>query len=264
MTFYEWFFHMAEEPIIDNPYVDGRYGLAHISTIIISILLAIGIYFIYKYSKNKNLTRKIIIFTLSGTLIMFEVLMRIVRFRAYADTLTFRMVMWILIPRPWCAISCWLLMLSPFVNKKFFYNVASMCGLLNSVFYFISPGVGFTNQYYVFENWYSILTHALLLITAVSLMTLKFTEFKYKNIWKETISFVLMFLYSGMIVKLEFYSDPMYYMPNGDIQAGILGIDYGLYITLYVVFLLAYINTFYLISERKNIFKKKNKYEYIG
>ena len=264
MTFYEWFFHMAEAPIIDNPYANGRYGFAHISTVIISILLVIGIYFICKYSKNKNLTRKIIIFTLSGALIMFEVLMRVVRFKVYFNVLDFKQVMWILVPRPWCAISVWLLMLSVFVNKKFFYNIASMCGLLNAIFFFICPGVGFNNVHYVFENWYSILTHALLLIMSITLITLKFTEFKYKNIWKELIVLAIIYIYSGLIVYLNFYSDPMYYMPNGDIQAGILGIDYSLYITLYIVFLIVYINAFYLISERKNIFKKKNKYEYIG
>ena len=264
MTFYEWFFHMAEMPLIDNPYVNGRYGLAHILTVVISILLVVGIYFIAKYSKNKELARKIIVFTLSGLLIMFEVLMRIVRFRAYINVLDFKTVMWILIPRPWCAVSCWLLWLSPFVKKKFFYNLASMCGLLNSFFYFLSPGVGFTNEIYVFENWYSILTHALLFIMSISLMTLKYTDFRYKTIWKEAIATVVMFLYSGLIVSVNFYSDPFYYMPNGDIQAGILGISYGLYITLYVIFLLIYFNSFYLINDRKNIFKKKNKYEYIG
>ena len=99
---------------------------------------------------------------------------------------------------------------------------------------------------------------------SITLITLKFTEFKYKNIWKELIVLAIIYIYSGLIVYLNFYSDPMYYMPNGDIQAGILGIDYSLYITLYIVFLIVYINAFYLISERKNIFKKKNKYEYIG
>ena len=45
----------------------------------------------------------------------------------------------------------------------------------------------------------------------------------------------------------------MYFMPNGDIQAGILRMDYGLYLFLYIVILLLYIDIPYMISDRERV-----------
>ena len=42
----------------------------------------------------------------------------------------------------------------------------------------------------------------------------------------------------------------MYFMPNGDIQADILKISYGLYLTLYIALILVYVNVFHLIGDR--------------
>lgn len=149
------------------------------------------------------------------------------------------------------------------VNKKFFYNFASLSALLCSAIYFVYPGTGFNNVYMLFPNIYSIITHALLLIMSITLIVLKFTDFKYKDIWKVLICFVLTFGYAFLeIFVLKIQPDPMYFMPNGDIQAGILKISYGLYLFLYIMLMVVYINSFYLISERKEIrkllLKKKN------
>ena len=42
-------------------------------------------------------------------------------------------------------------------------------------------------------------------------------------------------------------------MPNGDIQAGILKISYGLYLFLYIAFILIYVNAFYLVEDRRTV-----------
>lgn len=263
MSFKEWLFSMAEKPLIDNPVINGRWGLLHIITLIISISLIIAFCFIVKKVANKEKARKIIIISLASVLLFFEVVMRFVRFVGYFNELTFWRVVWIIIPRPWCAISSWALMLSLLIRKKFFYNFASMSALLCSVIFFICPGVGFNNQYILFENLYSICTHALLLIMSISLITLKYTSFDYKEIWKEAICFVVSFIYALFVIfVLKMERDPMYFMPNGDIQAGILGIPYGLYLPIYIIFLLIYINAFYLVNDRKNVkqfFKKLKK-----
>ena len=263
MSFYEWLFSMAEYPIIDNPVVNGRWGLLHILTLLCSILAIIGIAFIYKYSKNKEKTRKIILFTLAGILLFFDIVIKFVRFHNYWNQLTFKQVMWILLPRPWCAISGWSLILCGVVNKNFFYNYASTTALLCAIMFFICPGVGYNNKYILFDNLYSIVTHCVLLIMSISLITLRYADFRYtKHIWKEALALILTIIYAIIMIILKFESDPMYFMPNGDIQTGILGISYILYIILYVVFLLLYFNTFYIITERtkiKNIFKNKNK-----
>ena len=254
MTFKEWLFSMAEKPLIDNPVINGRWGLLHIITMLICVAVILAISFAYKKVNNKEKFRKIIIITLASVLLFFEVMMRFVRFKIYFNELTFRQSVWILIPRPWCAISSFSLMLSVIVNKKFFYNFASLSALLCSAIFFVCPGVGFNNKYILFENLYSISTHALLLIMSISLITLKFTNFKYYEIWKEAICFVVIFLYALFVVfVLKMERDPMYFMPNGDIQAGILGIPYGLYLPIYIFFILLYINTFYLINDKQTV-----------
>ena len=60
---------------------------------------------------------------------------------------------------------------------------------------------------------------------------------------------------------VNFDRDPFYFMPGGDIQAGIFKISYGAYIVIYTLFIALYINTFYLINDRQNVKKlfTKNK-----
>ena len=49
----------------------------------------------------------------------------------------------------------------------------------------------------------------------------------------------------------------MYFMPGGDIQQGILGIDYGVYLAGYIVWIIVYVNLFYLIPYLNKLKKKK-------
>ena len=264
MTFEEWLF----EPIYNNPYYPGQWKFLHILTLIICISLILGFYFLVKYSKNQEKTKKIIIYTLCGLIIFFEIMSRFVYFvRKYhynsPDMVTYT-PLWIILPKPWCAISCWLLSASIFVKKKFFYGFASMCALLCSVIYFIYPGTGFTGEYIMWSNLYSIATHALLLTTSITLITLKFAEFKFKDLWKVAIGFGITYAY-GLFEELVLglYRDPLYFMPGGDIQAGILGIDWGLYFALYIILIIVYICSFHLIGDKETVkkFLNKNKQE---
>ncbi|MBQ9710563.1 MAG: YwaF family protein [Clostridia bacterium] len=266
MTFQQWFFGG-----IDNPRVENQWGALHITTMVISIALMLAFYFITKYSKNRDKTRKIIVITLASLILFFEITSRImyigkkyVLFQPGTEDLS---LIWIILPKPWCAISCWVLMASVVINKKFFYNYASLSALLCSVIFFSYPGVGFNNEHIIFDNIYSIVTHALLLTMSVTLITLRFTEFRYKDFWKLAICFIATFAYGIIeIYVLKIQSDPMYFMPGGDIQAGILKISYGLYLFLYIFLFIVYVNAFHLIQDRKNVkqffakhFKKKQK-----
>ena len=119
--------------------------------------------------------------------------------------------------------------------------------------------MGFNNQYILFENLYSICTHALLLITSISLITLKFTEFRYKTIWKELICLAVVFAYAFLeIYLLQIESDPLYFMPGNDVQE-ILGFGYPVFLIIYLVFMAIYVNVFYLIQDRKLVFRRKSK-----
>ena len=253
MTFSNWLFGG-----INNPYVNGRWGLFHILTLVTCVTAIIGFYFIVKYAKNKDKARHIILFSLAGAIAFFEIMIRFVYFMKlyyfHHPEMNGTGTLWILIPKPWCAVACWLLVACAFVRKKFFYNFASLTAILCSVVYFAYPGTGYNNQYMLFENLYSIITHALLLTTSITLIVLKFTKFEYRDIWKVGISFALSYVY-GLLEDyvLGTYNDPMYFMPGGDIQTDILGISYGLYLFLYIITILVLVNAFYLIGDRKNV-----------
>ena len=253
MTFSNWLFGT-----MDNPAISGQWGALHITTLLICVGLIFAFYYTVKASKNKDKAKRIIVYSLVGLIAFFEIMSRIVYIIKLYVLKTPDMqgldMLWIIIPKPWCAVSCWVLIASVFVNKKFFYNYASLSALICSVIFFAYPGVGFNNQYILFDNLYSITTHALLLTTSITLITLKFTEFKYREIWKVGIAFAATFMYGLLqIYVLKTQLDPMYFMPNGDIQAGILKISYGLYLFLYIAFILVYVNAFYLIQDRESV-----------
>lgn len=253
MRFIDWLFGG-----IENPEINGRWGLFHILTLVACVACILAFYFIVKKSANKIKARNRILCTLTGLIAFFEIMIRFVYFMKlyyfHQPQMDGTGPVWILLPRPWCAISCWLLIACPFVKKSFFYNFASLSALLCSVIFFAYPGVGYNNQIILFENLYSIVTHALLLTTAITLIVLKFTDFRYKEIWKLAICFVLTFIYGLIqIYVLKVHHDPMYFMPDGDIQAGILKISYGLYLLLYCALIVVYVNAFHLIQDRKTV-----------
>ena len=251
MTFYDWI-----TSSYDNPSIKGQWGLGHILTLLLCAGIILGLTFIFR--KRSVPTKRIAIFALVGLILFFELLRRCLNIYKTTDY-SFHNILHILLPRPWCAISCWMLIISTFVNKKFFYNIASITSLLCAIIFFAYPGVGFNNKYILFENLYSIVTHALLLTTSITLITLKFTKFEYKTIWKELICFAVIFVYAFIeIYLLKIEGDPLYFMPNGDIQ-DILGVSYAVYLLLYIGFISIYTNVFYLIGDRKNVIKKRKK-----
>ena len=73
MTFSEWLFDD-----FNNPPIQGQWKLLHILTMLISIAFIFAFYYIVKYSKNKEKTRKIILFTLVSLILLFEIASRMV------------------------------------------------------------------------------------------------------------------------------------------------------------------------------------------
>lgn len=263
MTFSQWLFGG-----IENPYKAGQWGILHIATLIACVALILLFYFLVKYARDPERTRKAIVLSLAGAIAFFEITIRFVYcvklYHLHLPEMAGVTPLWILLPKPWCAISCWALIASVFVKKAFFYNYASLSALLCSFIFFIYPGVGYNNEYLLFENWYSILTHALLLTTSITMMVLKYTDFRYRDFWKVGICFVLTFAYAFFeIFVLKIQTDPMYFMPDGDIQADILRMPYGLYLFLYIMVFLLYVNAAYMIHDKetvKRFFAKRQKF----
>lgn len=252
MTFKDWIY--SSYP---NPAINGQWGFLHIITLVLCVVLIVAIALIFRNKSEK--AKKIVLWVLVGFILLFELSRRIINF-SRGDDLNLNTFLYRLLPRPWCAIACWTLIVSAIVNKKWLYNFASYSALLCALIFFAYPGVGFNNEYILFENLYSIATHSLLLITSISLITLRFTKFEYKTIWKDLLCLLVVLIYTFIeIYVLKIESDPMYFMPNNDVQE-ILGLNYGLFLVIYIVFMAIYINLFYLIDDRKNVrnvFKKQ-------
>lgn len=251
MTFSEWI--LSSYP---NPSKNGQWGLLHILVLLLCVATILTATFLLRKKSTK--AKRIYFIILASLILVFEITRRIINLYK-ATNPTFNSIMYILLPRPWCAIACWSLMLSVIINNRNYYNFCSITALLTALIFFAYPSVGFNNQYILFENLYSIATHSLLLIMSISLITLRFVKFEYKSIWKEIICFGVVLLYAFVeIYLLKIEADPMYFMPNNDVQT-ILGLSYTPFIIVYVLFLLFYFNVFYIIDDRKVVFKKYYK-----
>jgi len=250
MSFSQWLFGG-----IENPFEGNQWGPLHIATLVCCGLFVVGFYFLVKHARDKEKTKNIILCSLAGAIAFFEVMIRFVYcvklYVLHQAEMNGVTALWIVLPKPWCAISCWALIACIFIKKRFFRNYASLSALFCAVVFFVYPGVGYNNVYLLFENWYSILTHALLLTSSVTMIVLKITDFRYREFWKLAVCFILTFLYGLLeifVLKLE--PDPMYFMPGGDIQADILRLPYGLYLFCYIAIFLVFINVPYLAQKQ--------------
>lgn len=251
MTFRQWIY--GED--FNNPRVNGEWGTLHIITLILCIALVVGLTFVFRKKDDK--AKRSVLFVIAGILLFFEIARRIVN---ASNPITFTKYnwLWVLLPRPGCAISVWLIILSPFIDKKWFYNFASILSILCAVIFFAYPGAGFLNKYILFENLYSIVTHSLLLVGSFLIVTLKLAKYNYHNIKNELISYGVLILYSVLEMfvltkndngdPLEL--DPFYTLANNEVQE-IVGISsHALYLVLYSIFIVVYASSFYFFSRK--------------
>lgn len=249
MSFKDWLFTNYPGATKVQP-----WGIMHILTLVGCIALIVVLALIFR--KKDDRARRIVLWVLVGLILLFEIARRCINFAKMSDY-NFTSIMHLLLPRPWCAISCWALIISAIVNKKSFYNFACISSLLCAIIFFAYPGVGFKSPYLGFDDLYSIATHCLLLITSISLITLKFTDFKFKDFWKVAVLYGLTLAYSFLeIYVLKIENDPMYFMHGNDVQE-IIGLNNQLYIIVYIAFTFIYFNLFPLIQWINE--RKKNK-----
>ncbi|MBQ3235807.1 MAG: hypothetical protein IJA97_06595 [Clostridia bacterium] len=257
MTFKDWLF--SNHPEGDS--YSGQWQFPHIFTLCLSIAIILTLTFLFK-NKNEK-TRSSVVRILSACILFFELARRIINITK-GEIVDFHSFLYVLVPRPWCAISCWLLIISGIFNKKSLWNFSAINALLCAVIFFAYPSAGFNDKHILFENLYSITTHALLLITSITILTLKIGDFRYKRetfkdgFMKELIMLAVIFVYAVVELLLDLSSDPLYFMPiEGNEVKEILGLGSVAYVILYTVFLCVWINAFYLIPMLKNKLSKK-------
>ncbi|MBE6620270.1 MAG: hypothetical protein E7625_02760 [Ruminococcaceae bacterium] len=255
VTLYDWIFSIYPPA---RAAVNGRFGIVHIATVLLCVAIILRIAMCRRKDPQK---RDRIICNLAALIVLFEVARRIINFSRGYD-LDLHTVLYMLLPRPWCAISCWLTVMAAMFKRRYLYNAASMSSLLCALVFFAYPMVGFNHGVYLFEDVYSITTHALLLISSISMITLGQTDFRYERegggqARHEFSVLALVFLYAFVeIYLLKIEKDPLYFLPGNDVQS-VFGLSYPSYLVVYITFILVYFNAFYLIPMALRHFKHK-------
>ncbi len=253
MSFKDWLFSSY-----DNPSINGQWGIGEIITVILCIAIIVTATLLLRKRSDKS--KYIYILIVVMLLLSFEIARRVINLCKTTD-FSFNHILYILLPRPWCAISSFCIIASVFVKKKSFYAFACIEGLICALIFFAWPSVGFNNKYILFENLYSIATHSLILVSSISFITLGFAKFDYKKFWKSMIMLVCVIAYAFIeIYLLKIEHDPLYFMPDNDIMQ-IVGLNsYAVFLIIYIAFIAFYFNLFYFIPyistkirSRKNI-----------
>ena len=257
MTFQDWIFSNYKP----GDEYSGQWKFLHIVTLCVCIGIILALTFLFR--KKKQSTRENILKILALFILFFELARRIINlFKGSA--VDWHSALYILLPRPWCAISCWLLIISAVCKKKTFWNVSAINALLCSIVFFAYPAVGFNHKHLLFENIYSITTHALLLISSVCILTLHIGDFRYKRerfqdgFLQELILLAIIFIYTRAEIALDLSIDPLYFLPMAENEAqAIVGLGNTAYVTLYTIFLCVWINAFYTIPLLYQKYHKK-------
>ena len=257
MTFKDWIFSIHPE----NDGYNGQWKFPHIFTLCLCIAIIFALTFFFR--KKDERTRENVLKILALCILFFELARRIINF-IKGDAVDVHTTLYLLLPRPWCAISCWLLIISAGFNKKTLWNFSAINALLCSVIFFAYPSAGFVHKHILFENLYSITTHALLLISSVCILTLNVGDFRYKRetfkdgFLKELLLLVAVFAYGTLELFLDLSSDPLYFMPiEGNEVKTILGLGSVAYVIVYSLFLCVWINAFYVIPMLWKKYSKK-------
>ena len=241
MKFSEWLFSTYP-----NPSVNGEWGTLHIAVLISCILFIVATSLLLKKADMR--IKRGILCSMAGIILAFGLIRRVIGIIAMNEFDVNRFLK-IMLPRPGCAISCVLVILAIIINKKYFYNFAAIVGTLCAVIFFAYPGAGFNNEYILFENLYSIVTHAFFFIMSICFITYKFTDFSYGSAWREGVCLAVLIAYSFLQISvLKTDPDPFYFMPGNEVIKVLGNMSYELYLPLYLVFITVYLNSFYLIS----------------
>lgn len=250
MSFKDWLFSNRPKDFILE---SQPWGVLHIVVLLLTVAFIVTISILLR-KKDKKIKFNIL-FSMAMMILFFELTRRGINLcrKEYINStgdLDWRSLAAIILPRPWCAISCWMIISSVFVDKKFFYNFTAITALLNACIFFSYPLAGFKNHI-AFEEVYSIGTHILLLTSSVLMITFKFTDFRYnrgsEKFWKELVCLLVVFIYGGLETILKIELDPLYFLPKNDVIQ-VLQIPYPVYLIMYVVFIFGiWCNSFYLI-----------------
>lgn len=246
-----WFHNfMTNENNIKLPKSEYLYGTRHIIVLILTFVLTLAVYFIFRKKSDRA---KDILFKCFGFFFLFwEISTRIVNL-IIADSLTFSEVLEILLPMHICSVMVWVFIVAIFTKNRVLINYGAICGILATIAFLLYPAVGLHQVYINFTNLYSITSHMAGFICSISLISLGRTKFEMKKIWQTYLCIALMFCWGAIVNFLIFPGSDYMYMINDPLE---LGLPFP-YQILYLIIIGIYVLAFYLIPFIKNKVKER-------
>ena len=237
MTFKDWFYNTNNPRLPKSEYL---YGTRHIILLVLTALLCIGVYFLFR--KRKEKTKNIFLYLCGSILLFFEIASRVVHL-VIAETYTLESVTKIILPMHMCSVMVWVFIIGIFSKNKLLLRYSAIMGLLSTLAFLLYPAVGINQKYMAFTNVYSTFSHMLGFVLCVSLMSLRIVDFRFKKIWQPLVCFAVMFCWGAILNFLIFPGSDYMYMVNDPLE---LGLPFP-YQILYVGILLLYTTAFYLV-----------------
>ncbi|MBE7082599.1 MAG: hypothetical protein E7378_02860 [Clostridiales bacterium] len=237
----------------NNPKLESYlYGTRHIIMLVCVAVAAVLLSVIFRKKSEK--AKKVLFKVLVGILLFFEISSRIVNF-AILENWTLAEVAKILLPMHICSVMVWMLIISSFVKNKTFNNFVVTGGILATIAFLLYPAVGINKMYMSFTCLYSTISHCVGFITAILMIVLGRTNFNFKKIGYCYLSFVLMFVWGGVINWVIFPGSDYMYMRNDPLELN-LGFPYQI---LYGIILIFYVLLYFTIATiHKKIKKSKH------
>lgn len=246
-----WFQNfMTNKNNINLPKGEYLYGTRHIIVLLLTLILTVSVYFIFRRKSDKA---KNILFNCFGFFfLLWEISTRIVNV-IIADTLTFERILEILLPMHICSVMVWVFILAIFTKNQGLINFGAIGGILATLAFLLYPAVGLHQVYINFTNLYSITSHMMGFVCAVSLISLRRTKFEMKKIWQTYLYITIMFCWGAFVNFVIFPGSDYMYMINDPLE---LGLPFP-YQILYLGIISIYILSFYLIPWLKNKINNK-------
>lgn len=248
MSFLDWLTDANNPSLPKSEYL---YGARHICVLVAALLACVVLTLIFRKKSRKSINT--LLYVLCGIFIFFEISTRIISL-AFADAYTWQSVLKTLIPMHICSIMVWVVIVAILTKSKALYSFGTIGGLLATVAYLLYPAVGLNKTYMSFSCIYSTFTHMLGFVTCILFITLKVSEFKISKIWQPFVGFIIMFSWGALLNFVIFPGSDYMYMVNDPLELNLGGMPYQI---LYVIVLILYTCTFYLVPLIANKIKSK-------
>lgn len=247
MTLIDWLKN-ENNPALDKS--EYLYGTRHIIMLVITALLCLGVYFLFR--KKKESSKSVFLYVSASILLFFEIASRVITLW-FMDSYTITNVIKAVLPMHMCSVMVWVFIIGIFFRNKLLLRYSAIMGLLSTLAFLLYPAVGINQQYMAFTNVYSTVSHMVGFVVAISLMSLRIIDFKFKTLWQPYLCATIMFSYGWVLNWVVFPGSDYMYMRHDPLE---LNLSYP-YQYLYGAILVVYIFMFYFV----NLFTRKKANE---